>query len=126
MQVIQLGWVPRPITGYGSREAFFSPVAGIHERCLAQLHLGAGGRLGCHDAGAPQLMVVLQSEGEVSGQNPNAVALRPGAVVVWELGESQETRNRHGHSHCGRTGRTGRMGRIGSIAKMGSDTVPPD
>lgn len=59
---------------------------------MAQLHLDAGGRLRRHDAGTLPLMVVLQGEGEAFGQNRNAVAVRPGAVVVWEWGERHETR----------------------------------
>lgn len=35
-----------------------------------------------HRRWVPRPITALQGEGAVSGQNPNAVALRPGAVVA--------------------------------------------
>lgn len=96
MRVIQLGLAPRAIADFGSRGAFLTPMADFQDCHMVRLQLDAGGHLGRHEAAGPQVMVVLRGEGEVSGQKRNAVAVRPGAVVVWESGEKHETRTQSG------------------------------
>ena len=52
--------------------------------------------IGRHPAAARQLLVVLSGDATVSGRDEEAIEIGPGQAVVWEPGESHETRSQRG------------------------------
>lgn len=53
--------------------------------------LAAGGRIARHAAGVPQLFVVVEGSGRVSGGDAEERAIGAGAAAYWEAGEEHET-----------------------------------
>ena len=57
----------------------------------AVFRLAAGGRIVRHPATVPQILAVLEGNGEVSGSDGVAQPIGPGEAVFWEAGEEHET-----------------------------------
>ncbi|MFN2471537.1 MAG: cupin domain-containing protein [Gaiellaceae bacterium] len=84
----------RAIDHYGS-VAFKHFPLGRSENCarLNCLELAAGGVIGRHPAGGPQLLVVVEGAGMVSGSDGRERPVEAGDAVFWEAGEEHETRS---------------------------------
>lgn len=94
MQVIALGNYPgAAIAKYESKGAVVARIADLDARSAASvIRLAPHGVLGRHPAPIPQLMVVIQGEGAICGEDPGSIAVRPGAAIRWNAGEQHETR----------------------------------
>jgi quercetin dioxygenase-like cupin family protein len=57
----------------------------------AVFRLEAGGRIARHPADVPQLLVVLEGGGEVSGEDAAFAPIGAGEAVFWREGEEHET-----------------------------------
>ena len=57
----------------------------------AVFRFAPGGRLVRHPATVPQILAVLEGNGEVSGSDGIAQPIGPGEAVFWEAGEEHET-----------------------------------
>ncbi|CAM4048067.1 cupin [Cohnella lubricantis] len=90
--------VGKPISAYDSQNLMMSRILNgaaeeIHMGCM---HLGAGGTVGLHRASIPQLLLIVQGEGVVIGQEKQEVPIRSGMAAYWEEGEWHETRTENG------------------------------
>ncbi len=61
-----------------------------------QIHIGCAylepkGSIGHHQAVVPQILLVVQGEGWVSGENNEKVHITAGQAAYWEKGEHHET-----------------------------------
>lgn len=70
-----------------------SPLLTLPERAergtaVLCFHVGAGGFLPRHPAGAPQLFAVVAGSGWVTGADDVKVELRAGRAAFWDAGES--------------------------------------
>ena len=57
----------------------------------AVFRLAAGGRIVRHPATVPQILAVLEGNGDVSDSDGVAQPIGPGEAVFWEAGEEHET-----------------------------------
>ena len=62
------------------------------EAHLNVVHLDAGGELGRHPAGTPQLLLVMSGEASVAGGDGERVTISAGQAAIWEAGEDHDTR----------------------------------
>ncbi|HEX6799043.1 MAG TPA: cupin domain-containing protein [Ktedonobacterales bacterium] len=90
--------VARPITEFGSVGASIAPVArpGAGFVQLGCIYVAAGGCVGRHPAGEPQLFLVVAGEGWVSGADGERVPIRTGQAAFWEPGEEHESGSEQG------------------------------
>ena len=77
---------------FGSRGFAVVPLV-RHAATAAILHLAAGGVIGRHPAVGHQMFAVIVGSGTVSGEDGLEVAIEAGQAVIWEPGESHETRS---------------------------------
>ncbi len=81
--------VGRPIDAFGSQGLVMSRIVrhdgGVQVGCM---HLGAGGRVGRHDAVVGQLFLVVEGSGWVQGQGAEPMPIRAGQAAFWTAGES--------------------------------------
>ena len=86
-----------PISDHGSRGAMLSRLAEVVDPTqIVTIRIEAGGGVGRHTATSPQLFIVIQGQGEVSGEAGEFVEIRTGQAVHWNPGESHETRTNAG------------------------------
>lgn len=76
-----------PLTGSIFRGAPFQ---------AAVFRVARGGRIARHPADVPQILAVLEGEGEVSGADGLFAPIGPGEAVFWARGEEHETRSATG------------------------------
>jgi quercetin dioxygenase-like cupin family protein len=97
MQVVSLGGYPGTAIGaYGSVGATFARIADFGPGSAATVvRVGPDGVLGLHPAPKPQLMIVIDGEGRVGGEDPASINIRPGVAIRWNAGEQHETRADH-------------------------------
>ena len=62
----------------------------------AVFRIAPGGRIGRHPASVPQILAVLEGEGEVSGADGVFEPINAGEAVYWPQGEEHETRSAAG------------------------------
>ncbi|WNS44899.1 cupin [Paenibacillus sp. MMS20-IR301] len=62
------------------------------EAHIGCVYLGQQGMIGYHQAACPQLLLIVQGEGYVRGEEAAFTAVHAGQAVYWELGEWHETR----------------------------------
>jgi hypothetical protein len=90
----------REITAFGSKHVRLSPILrlnGCEGRLQAALfQIGPLGRIGRHQATISQLLLVLEGEAYVSGDNGAEVPIHKGEGVFWAAGEEHETRTESG------------------------------
>lgn len=55
------------------------------------MHLGTNGIVGFHQAAIPQLLLVVNGEGWVRGEDDSRVSIKVGDAVYWGKGEGHET-----------------------------------
>jgi quercetin dioxygenase-like cupin family protein len=82
-----VGVTVAPLTGSIFRGAPFQ---------AAVFRLSRGGRIARHPADVPQILAVLEGEGEVSGADGLFAPIGPGEAVFWAQGEEHETRSATG------------------------------
>ena len=94
MNVITLDGYPGVgIARYESKGATFARIADLDAQSgVSVIRLSPHGVLGLHPARTPQLMVVIQGEGHVRGEDPASIDVRPGVAIRWNAGEQNETR----------------------------------
>lgn len=97
MRILDLPDLPhRSIEAHGSR-GFSVGAFGISaDAHLVAVTLAPGGVIGPHPALWRQLLVVLVGEAEVAGAEGAVRRVTAGQAVVWEPGESHETRSAGG------------------------------
>lgn len=83
----------RELDGFGSAAFRLAPIAGLDDGRVACVHLGAGGRIGRHEAAGPQVLAVVAGSGTVSGADGVELPVAAGLAAVWEEGEEHETRS---------------------------------
>ena len=97
MRVLQLDALPgHPISQFDSHDFTVAPVASGGETHVVTVRLGARGVIGRHPAVGRQILVVLEGQAVVSGDDGETAVLNPGQAAVWEPGEHHETRTHHG------------------------------
>ena len=85
------------ITHFDSHGATIAGIA----RCagevrVAVLALEPGGVVGMHETSSPQLLLVVDGEGNVRGDGEQPVTIVRGQAAFWEGGELHETATRDG------------------------------
>ena len=95
MRVIELA-ADRPVTDLESVGFTVDGLAGTDAARVTVVRLEPGGVIGRHDAPVPQLLVVVSGAGQVSGHHGGASTISAGSAVIWEAGESHETRSADG------------------------------
>ncbi len=63
----------------------------VRDGRLSCLRLDAGGRIGRHPAVGRQLLLLIDGQATVSGEDGVATALQPGQAALWSPGEQHET-----------------------------------
>ena len=83
----------RAIEHHGSR-GFTHFRVGLVEggAALSCVELAPGGVIGRHEAASPQLLLVVEGSGYVSGADRVEQPIAAGQAVHWERGEAHETR----------------------------------
>jgi len=62
----------------------------------AVFRIAPGGRIARHPASIPQILAVLEGDGEVSGADGVAEPIAAGEAVFWRAGEQHETTSTSG------------------------------
>lgn len=75
-----------------------SPIARGHGFQVACMRFGPGGLIGRHDATVPQLFVVADGDGWVSGEDGTRRPIGAGEAAFWVAGESHESGSERGMS----------------------------
>lgn len=97
MRVLQIDALPaHPISHFDSHAFTVAPIASGGETHVVAARLGPGGVIGRHPAVGRQILVVLDGQAVVSGDNGATAVLNRGQAAVWEPGEHHETRTDHG------------------------------
>lgn len=55
------------------------------------MHLGEGGLIGGHEAGVPQMFIVVSGEGWVIGKDGIRHSIQEEQLAIWEEGDCHET-----------------------------------
>jgi quercetin dioxygenase-like cupin family protein len=97
MRIVEFGNLEsREITQFGSIGFSASPVGVLKPGHVTVLRLEAGGVIGRHPAVGGQLLAVVDGSATVSGEHGPPAEIAPGQAVMWEPGESHETRSETG------------------------------
>lgn len=67
-----------------------------HPTNIGCIHLEENGVVGFHQAKTPQLLLVVDGEGNVRGEKAEYVKIRAGEAVFWEKDEWHETKSDKG------------------------------
>ncbi len=86
----------RKVTHYDSTAFTHFRVGHAGASVVSCLELGAGGVIGRHPAAGPQLLVVVEGAGRVSGDDGVERSIAAGEAACWEGGEEHETRTDDG------------------------------
>lgn len=89
--------VGRPLTAFGSAAVTLNPIV----RCptatqVGCMRLAAGGVIGYHPAGVPQLFLVVEGAGWVRGAEPTRTPIATGQAAFWDAGEWHESGTEEG------------------------------
>jgi hypothetical protein len=82
--------VGKKITAYGSRFIMTKIVTGEGPYHIGSMYFGENEWVGRHDAVTPQLFLVVQGDGWVSGQDEIKKNIKAGEAAFWINGESHE------------------------------------
>ncbi|MED4280432.1 cupin domain-containing protein [Priestia megaterium] len=73
---------------YQSHLATYVKMAQIKEAAtIGYMYIEGEGTLGYHEAPIPQLFIVVEGEGWVTGENQKRIPIRRGEAALWEKGE---------------------------------------
>lgn len=91
MKLVALGGYPgTEVMAHGSVGLNATRI-GQGDSVISVLRVSANGRIGSHAAPRPQLMLVLDGEGQTRGGDQGVINLTRGSAVVWAEGEDHET-----------------------------------
>jgi quercetin dioxygenase-like cupin family protein len=94
VQIVDYGTdAMREVTQYGSTGFTVTPITRADGAFVACLRLEPGGRIGRHIAVNAQLLLLVDGDAVVSGEDGVEATLTPGLAVLWRRGESHETRS---------------------------------
>lgn len=82
----------REIKEYDSSNVFITPILQIEKG--AGIHLMSfdpQGVIGSHQAGGPQVILVIEGEGWVRCESPEPIPVAVGDAVFWDVGEWHES-----------------------------------
>lgn len=82
-----------PIEDHDSRRFRVVPILNADRVCVVRLHLKPGGLIGRHEATGRQVLVVIEGDALVSGADGSEQEITCGDFVIWEDGESHQTRS---------------------------------
>lgn len=82
--------VGKEIGAFGSSFIMSRIVKGAGNFHIGCMYFSENDFVGRHDAVTPQLFVVIQGEGWVSGENGEKLPIKSGEAAFWEKGESHE------------------------------------
>jgi quercetin dioxygenase-like cupin family protein len=84
--------VGKEIEQFDSVKAIISKIVHIENEAMIQcVYIRPNGKLGYHQAVAPQLFLLVQGEGWIRGETDEKLAVREGQAVFWEQGEWHES-----------------------------------
>lgn len=83
------------IEAYGSQGFALTHIV-VGQARLSHAVLAPGGHIGRHQASQQQLFLVIDGEGEVSGDDGVFHAISAGQAALWQVGEEHETRTETG------------------------------
>lgn len=83
------------VDAYGSQGFSLTHIAAGNAR-LSHAVLAPGGRIGRHPASQQQLLLIVEGEGEVSGNDGGSRPIAAGQAALWQPGEEHETRSETG------------------------------
>ena len=97
MRILRFDVDGRSIEHHGSRAFTHFRIAALAgDGVVNCIRLGPGGLIGRHAAAAPQLFLVVEGAGSVSGGDGHGCPIRAGEGAYWEPGEEHETRTDDG------------------------------
>lgn len=93
--------VGKQVNAYGSNNFIISPILRILEKQvnimqIACMHLSKDGLIGGHEATASQMLIVVEGEGWVKGEDRISLPITKGQLALWEQGEWHETSTENG------------------------------
>lgn len=83
----------KQITQYNSNFVMSRIIQTDKTANIGCMHLDKKGIVGYHQAVVPQLLLILNGEGCVRGENEEYVNVQPGDAVFWHEGEWHETKS---------------------------------
>ncbi|WP_085507412.1 hypothetical protein [Thalassobacillus devorans] len=86
----------KQVDAYNSKHFTITPISRILETQvnamqIAYMHLAKKGVIGGHEATVSQMLLVVEGEGWVKGEDRNPVLIKKGQLAMWEPGEWHET-----------------------------------
>ena len=82
----------REIQEYNSSNVFISPILQIEKDAVIHLmSFDPQGIIGTHQAGGPQVLLIIQGEGWVRSESPEPIPVAVGDAVFWDVGEWHES-----------------------------------
>lgn len=93
--------VSKQVNAYNSKNFFISPISRIQEEQveimqIAGMHLTKDGLIGGHKTTVKQMLIVVEGEGWVKGEDRESHPIKKGQVALWEPGEWHETSTENG------------------------------
>lgn len=84
--------VGKEIEQFGSVKAIISQILHLEEEAvISSVYLQPEGKIGYHQAAAPQLFLLVQGQGWIRGETDEVIDVREGQAVFWEQGEWHES-----------------------------------
>lgn len=77
----------KKIEKYQSRFATYIKMAQTNEAAIGYMYIEGEGTVGYHEAPIPQLFIVVEGEGWVTGENKKRIPIKRGEAALWEKGE---------------------------------------
>ena len=93
MKIFRFGFdVSQPMEKYQSKSIRYSRIIqAVEPANIGCLHIDPDGTVGYHQATTPQLLLVVQGNGWVRGENSNRTSVFYGDAIYWETGEGHES-----------------------------------
>ncbi|WP_339280080.1 cupin domain-containing protein [Lysinibacillus sp. FSL P2-0066] len=93
MQIIQFTQdLANPIHQYKSVDTFYRKITKTEmPTTIGFIYIEPGGVVGMHDAPVPQLFIVINGEGWISGVDAEKITLKTGQGVLWQQGQAHES-----------------------------------
>ena len=93
--------VGKQVSDFNSKNFYISPISRIMNEHInvmqiACMYLGKEGIIGGHLTQLTQMLIVVEGEGWVKGENRVALPIRKGQIALWESGEWHETSTNNG------------------------------
>ncbi|MFW7187651.1 MULTISPECIES: cupin [Lysinibacillus] len=93
MQLIQFTQdLANPIHQYQSIDTFYRKITKTEvPTTIGFIYIEPGGVVGLHDAPIPQLFIVINGEGWISGEDAEKITIKTGQGVLWHQGQAHES-----------------------------------